>query len=532
MTELAEQVRAWIADEVDPAAAAELQALLDADQAGDAAAHAELVDRFSGMLTFGTAGLRGPVRAGPNGMNRAVVRRAAAGLAAWLTERGATGEPVVVGYDGRHGSPEFAEDSAAIFASAGFRALLLPRMLPTPLLAFSVRRLSAAAGVMVTASHNPPADNGYKVYAGDGAQIVPPTDTEIEHAIQAVGPTSQIPLDPSGVTVVDDTVVDEYVSAVAALAAPGPRRLRIVHTAMHGVGTELVRRVFDAAAFPPLVPVPQQERPDPDFPTVAFPNPEEPGALDLAFALARSENADLIIANDPDADRCAVAVPDGGDWRMLRGDEVGVLLADSLLRKGVRGTYATTIVSSSMLKAMATANGVGYVETLTGFKWIARSAADLVYGYEEALGYSVAPSLVRDKDGISAALAVAELAAGLSAGGSSLLDRLADLAAQYGHYRTEQIAVRVDDLGRIDETMRRLRATPPSSLLGGPVVVEDLLPDADVLRWRCPGGRVVVRPSGTEPKLKAYLEVVADTAEQAASLLRDLRAEVTALLDL
>ena len=525
--DLRAQVQAWIDDEVDPAAADELLDLLARSD------EAELADRFSGPLTFGTAGLRGPLRAGPNGMNRAVVRRTAAGIAGWLVAQGHAGEPVVVGYDARHGSPEFAQDSAAIFAAVGFEARLLPRLLPTPLVAFAVQHLGAAEGVMVTASHNPPEDNGYKVYAADGAQIAPPTDTEIESAIRAVGPTSEIPLVPQGFAVLDDSIVDAYVEAVADLIAPGPRDVRIVHTAMHGVGTEVLRKVFAAAGFAPLIAVPQQEQPDADFPTVAFPNPEEPGALDLALALARAKRADVIIANDPDADRCAVAVPlPSGEWRMLRGDEVGVLLADALLHKGVRGTYATTIVSSTMLRAMAERHGVGYAETLTGFKWISRAAPDLVFGYEEALGYAVAPELVRDKDGISAALLVAELVAALKAQGSSLPRRLDELAQEYGRYATDQVAVRVDDLTIITQAMARLRARPPATLLGEAVTVTDLLPDADVVRLTWTAGRAVVRPSGTEPKLKAYLEVVvADgSAATAATRLSLLRKETSTLL--
>ncbi len=524
------RVRAWIADDVDPTAGAELQALLDA---GD---DTELADRFAAPLAFGTAGLRGPLRAGPNGMNRTVVRRTAAGLAAWLSAQGRQGEPVVVGYDARHGSADFARDSAAIFAAAGFDARLLPGQLPTPVLAFAVQHLHAAAGVMVTASHNPPQDNGYKVYAADGAQIVPPADTEIEAAIEAVGASRAIPLDEAGVTQVGDELADAYVDAVAKLIAPGPRDLRIVHTAMHGVGTTTLRRVLSAAGFADVVPVSQQERPDPDFPTVAFPNPEEPGAIDLALDLARRVDADIVIANDPDADRCAVAAPTSdGSWRMLRGDEVGVLLGDALLRRGLRGTYATTIVSSSMLGAIARAHDAGYAETLTGFKWISRAAPDLVYGYEEALGYAVAPDLVRDKDGVSAALLVAELAAALKAAGSSLPGRLDELAGEYGRYATEQVSIRVDDLAVIEETMRRLRAEPPATLLDAPVTVEDLLPDADVLRWRwsgTPDGRVVVRPSGTEPKLKAYLEVVQPDGDAAAAgaALDRLAGEVRVLL--
>jgi phosphomannomutase len=523
------EVEAWIADEVDPAAAEELQALLDAGK------DEELADRFSGPLTFGTAGLRGPLRAGPNGMNRTVVRRAAAGLAAWLTAQGRTGAPVVVGFDARYGSTDFARDTAQILAAAGFDARLMPRPLPTPVLAFAVQHFSAAAGVMVTASHNPPRDNGYKVYAADGAQIVPPADREIEAAIRAVGPARAIPLADAGVTLLDDGIVDDYVAAVAGLAVTGPRELSAVYTAMHGVGAAIAQRVFAAAGFAPLVAVPQQEQPDPDFPTVSFPNPEEPGALDLSLALAADAGADLVIANDPDADRCAVAVPTpDGSWRSLRGDEVGVLLADALLRKGIRGTYATTIVSSSMLRALAAARGVGYAETLTGFKWISRAAPDLVYGYEEALGYAVAPNLVRDKDGISAALLVAEFAAALKASGATLLSHLDALYGEFGRYATDQLSVRVDDLALIDAAMRRLRAGPPAQLLGQTVTVDDLLPDADVVRLSFAGGRAVVRPSGTEPKLKAYLEVVepSGSAEAATGRLRTLRGEVAAALGL
>jgi phosphomannomutase len=524
MAELADRVRAWIADEVDPADADELRALL---AAGD---EAELAERFRVGLSFGTAGLRGPLRAGPNGMNRAVVRRAAAGVAAWLAADGRSGQPVVIGYDGRRGSSEFAADSAAIFAAAGFDARLMPGLLPTPVLAFAVRECGAAAGVMVTASHNPPQDNGYKVYLADGAQVFPPADREIEAAIAAVGPTREIPLSRA-YRWLDTSIIDRYVQRVAALVGDGPRELRIVHTALHGVGAEVVGAVFTAAGFG-LIEVAEQEHPDPDFRTVAFPNPEEPGAMDLALALAAAERAELVLANDPDADRCAVAVPDAGHWRMLRGDEVGVLLADWLIRNGIRGTYATTIVSSTLLRAMAARHGLGYAETLTGFKWIARAADDLVFGYEEALGYAVAPDLVRDKDGISAALLVAELATAAKAAGSSLPQRLDELAASYGRYATDQVSLRVSDLGRIDELMAQLRARPPRTLLGQPIDPTDLLPAADVLTFRWDAGRVVVRPSGTEPKLKAYLEVVVANGSRAQAdlLMRELRAEVEGLL--
>ncbi len=511
------EVAAWIADDPDPAAAAELQKLLDGIRDGDQAALAELTDRFAGPLVFGTAGLRGPLRAGPNGMNTAVVRRAAAGLAAQLTAAGRAGGIVVIGYDGRHGSRSFAIDSAAIFAAAGFDARLLPRLLPTPLLAFAVNHFGAVAGVMVTASHNPPQDNGYKVYAHDGAQIVPPMDAEIEAEIRALGPVRSIQLS-TGYRTLDDSVVDAYLAAVAALVSPdSPRELDVVHTALHGVGAPLVRAAFAAAGFAAPIEVAEQAEPDPDFSTVSFPNPEEPGAMDLALALAGRRHADLIIANDPDADRCAVGAvfPATADrpagWRMLRGDEVGVLLADWLLRRGVRGTYATTIVSSTMLSPMAARHGMGFAETLTGFKWISRAAPDLVYGYEEALGYAVAPALVRDKDGISAALLIAELAATLKAEGSSLPHRLAELAAEYGLHATSQLSWRVSDLALIGQAMRRLRANAPSRLLGRQVSVTDLAPDNDVVILRFDGGRVVVRPSGTEPKCKAYLELVVRT---------------------
>ncbi|SOD72010.1 phosphomannomutase [Jatrophihabitans sp. GAS493] len=528
---LAATVSAWIADEIDPAAAASLQGLIDA---GD---WAELADRFSGPLAFGTAGLRGPIRSGPNGMNRAVVRRTAAGIASWLAGHGSAGATVVIGYDARHGSYDFAHDSAGILAAAGYEVLVLPRPLPTPVLAFSVLHFGAAVGIMVTASHNPPQDNGYKVYVGDGAQIVPPVDAEIEAAIRGVGSVRALPLSQT-YRVVESDVVDRYVAAVVGLIADGPRDVRIVHTAMHGVGTEVMTRVLAAAGFGDVIEVEEQTRPDPDFPTVAFPNPEEPGALDLALATAKSTGADVVIANDPDADRCGVAAVFADGWRMLRGDEVGVLLADALIRKGVVGTYATTIVSSSLLSVLAADAGVGYAETLTGFKWLSRAAPDLAFAYEEALGYAVAPGLVRDKDGVSAGLLVAELAASLAAAGSSLAGRLDELAEKYGLFATDQLSYRVEDLSMITDAMARLRAHPPTSLLGSAVSVEELLPATDGVRLRWASGRVVVRPSGTEPKLKAYLEVVvtAASAEESAAtargLLTRLRGEMSAALGL
>ncbi|MDX6308917.1 MAG: phosphomannomutase [Nocardioidaceae bacterium] len=503
----------WVAADPDPQTRAELTDLLAAAET-DEAALAELRDRFAGRLEFGTAGLRGELAAGPNRMNRALVTRAAAGLAAYLRSGGASG-PVVIGYDARHRSREFARDTAEVMAGAGIRALELPHPLPTPVLAFAIRHLGAAAGVMVTASHNPPRDNGYKVYLGDGTQIVPPADRDISRSIDAVAPAADVPRGDDW-ELLGDEVTNAYVEAVAALPAEGTaRELTVAYTPLHGVGFRTVERVLRQSGFAPPVVVRQQQEPDPEFPTVAFPNPEEPGAMDLVMDLAARSGADIAVANDPDADRCAVAVATMHGWRMLRGDEVGVLLGDHLLRRGLRGVFATTIVSSSLLEAMAERNGVPYAETLTGFKWIGR-VPGLAYGYEEALGYCASPGLVTDKDGISALLLVCELAAGLRAQGLTLLDRLDDIAREYGVYATDQVSVRVDDVQETSRVMERLRASPPE-VLGGFAVesIDDLaqggetLAPTEALRYRlASGGRVVVRPSGTEPKLKCYLEVV------------------------
>ncbi len=488
---LRDDVRAWIDDDPDPVTRAELIALLDAG------ATDELADRFAGPLHFGTAGLRGAVRGGPNGMNRAVVRRTAAGLAAHL----GAGTTVVVGRDARHGSVEFQADVGAVLAGAGVRALLLPRDLPTPVLAFAVLHLGADAGVMVTASHNPPADNGLKVYRADGAQLPSPDDAEIEALIAAVPSVLDLPLGEA--EVLDDQVWQAYLSAIAALPRSDARDVRVAYTPLHGVGLETLLAAFARAGFAPPDVVAEQSAPDPDFPTVAFPNPEEPGALDLLLQLSASTSADVAIASDPDADRIAVAVGD----RALRGDETGVLLADHLLSQGVRGRIATTVVSSSMLSKVAASYGVPFAETLTGFKYLARAGDDLVYAYEEALGVAVAPVLVRDKDGMSAALLVAELAALERARGRTLLDRLADLEAQHGRHETRQLSYRVSDLALIAAAVEDVRAHPPATY-GSFAVTAVEQPAEDVLVHRLQGGRVVVRPSGTEPKLKAYLELV------------------------
>ncbi|MFF0851618.1 phospho-sugar mutase [Streptomyces sp. NPDC003280] len=520
--ELIAKAKAWLAEDPDPQTREELAGLIDA---GDVPA---LTDRFSGTLQFGTAGLRGELGAGPMRMNRAVVIRAAAGLAAYLkksgTPHGGDGAGlVVIGYDARHKSADFARDTAAVMTGAGLRAAVLPRPLPTPVLAFAIRHLGAVAGVEVTASHNPPRDNGYKVYLGDGSQIVPPADAEIAAEIDAIASLHDVPRPESGWQTLDDAVLDAYLARTdAVLAAGSPRTARTVYTAMHGVGRDVLLAAFARAGFPEPVLVAEQADPDPDFPTVAFPNPEEPGAMDLAFARARATDPDLVIANDPDADRCAVAVRDGADWRMLRGDEVGSLLAAHLVARGAAGTFAESIVSSSLLGRIAESAKLPYEETLTGFKWIAR-VDGLRYGYEEALGYCVDPEGVRDKDGITAALLITELASVLKERGRTLLDLLDDLAVEHGLHATDQLSVRVEDLSVISDAMRRLRERPPTELAGLAITrAEDLtlgtdrLPPTDGLRYTLDGARVIVRPSGTEPKLKCYLEVVVPAPDHTA----------------
>ncbi|WP_328544271.1 phospho-sugar mutase [Streptomyces europaeiscabiei] len=514
--DLIARAKAWLAEDPDPETRDELGGLIDA------ADTAELTARFSGTLQFGTAGLRGELGAGPMRMNRSVVIRAAAGLAAYLNKQGAGGGLVVIGYDARHKSADFARDTAAVMTGAGLRAAVLPRPLPTPVLAFAIRHLGAVAGVEVTASHNPPRDNGYKVYLGDGSQIVPPADAGIAAEIDAVRSLDDVPRPDAGWDTLDDSVLDAYLARTDAVLAPGSARTaRTVYTAMHGVGKDTLLAAFARAGFPEPVLVAEQADPDPEFPTVAFPNPEEPGAMDLAFAKARETDPDLIVANDPDADRCAAAVKDGTDWRMLRGDEVGALLATHLVARGVRGTFAESIVSSSLLGRIAEKAGLPYEETLTGFKWIAR-VENLRYGYEEALGYCVDPEGVRDKDGITAALLITELASRLKEEGRTLLDLLDDIAVEHGLHATDQLSVRVQDLSLIARAMERLRERPPTALAGLAVTrAEDLtrgtdrLPPTDGLRYTLEGARVIVRPSGTEPKLKCYLEVVVPVADHA-----------------
>ncbi|WP_433499745.1 phospho-sugar mutase [Sphaerimonospora sp. CA-214678] len=512
--------REWLAQDPDPLTRAELADILGRRDT------AALADRFRDRLEFGTAGLRGELGAGPNRMNRVTVMRTAAGLARVL----GPGGHVVVGFDARHMSDVFAADTAAVLTGAGLRVSVMDGRWPTPVLAFAVRHLGADAGVMVTASHNPPRDNGYKVYWGDGAQIVPPIDREISQAIDAVGRVDELPLGHGWETLDHDAIVVPYLEALAALPVGAARELVIAYTPLHGVGYGVLAEAFERAGFAAPRVVGRQAEPDPDFPTVAFPNPEEPGAMDLALGLAASIGADLVLANDPDADRCAVGtpLPEGG-YRMLTGDEVGGLLAEHVLRhtSGDDRLVATTIVSSSLLAEIAAAYGVRRTETLTGFKWIMKAGPGLVFGYEEALGYSVGSDEglpVCDKDGIGAALAVAGLAAEAKRSGRTLLDLLDDQARRYGLHATAQLSFRVTDLAEIRRAMTRLRVEPPAELAGRVVEsAEDLaegvagLPPTDGLRYRLSGGaRVVVRPSGTEPKLKCYLEIVVPVEDSVA----------------
>jgi phosphomannomutase len=552
--ELRARAAAWITDDPDQRDRAELQALLDD---GGPAAGAQLADRFSGRLEFGTAGLRGAVAAGPARMNRAVVRGATAALAGWLLARheGTAEAGVVIGCDARHRSQELYEEAAAVLAGAGFRVHLLPPRQPTPLLAFAVPHLGAAAGIMITASHNPPADNGYKLYLADGAQIVPPADAEIEAAIRDLGPLARVPVaDPGSplITRHGDEIAAAYLDAITSSPATsgpttsgpttsgpttsgpttsgpttsgrGPAGLRFVYTPLHGVAAGLALRAFAQAGYPAPDVVAAQAEPDPDFPTVAFPNPEVPGALDLAIAEARRSGAELVIANDPDGDRLAVAVPDPGaegGWRALTGDQLGALLGSYVLDRtadqpdpGGR-LVATTVVSGTLLARIAASAGARYAETLTGFKWIVRAAEQrpgsrYLFGYEEALGYAIG-SMVRDKDGIGAALAALGLASAARDRGQTLLDAYDALEAAHGVHLTGQLTLATTSPAQV---MARLRSGPPAELGGLTVTgVSDLaggtpdLPPSDLLSYQLDGARVVIRPSGTEPKIKAYLQV-------------------------
>jgi phosphomannomutase len=530
------EVEAWIADDPDPVTASQLQKLLESED------EATLKQFFNGFLQFGTAGLRGPIGPGPSCMNRAVVGRAAAGIAHYMKERGMT--KVVVGRDARYGSEDFTQETAEIMSGAGMDVYILPRPLPTPVLAFATEYLKCDIGIMVTASHNPPQDNGYKVYIGptaDGisyasSQIINPTDGFMASDIDAVTSLKSLPRGKKW-TVLGEEVITEYVKRTSALA-PRPGDMKIVYTAMHGVGTEVVQRVFNHAGFATLILVDEQCTPDPDFPTVAFPNPEEPGAIDLALKKARDFGAELVIANDPDADRCAAAINDPAvGWRMLRGDELGIILGEWIARTKPKGTFGNSIVSSSALKKISAHYGIDFQEVLTGFKWLAK-IEDLAFGYEEAIGYSVDSETVNDKDGISAAIFLAQVATDLKREGLTLSDLLNEVWERHGFHGTEQISIRVSDMGAITKLLAGLRKSPPAEIAGRKVdAIDDLaapkdgLPPTDGLRiWLAGGIRIIVRPSGTEAKMKCYIEVITKTSQESQELLDEIRQPLKELL--
>jgi phosphomannomutase len=523
------EVVAWIQDDPDPKTRALLQKLVDSDD------EVALRKYFNGFLQFGTAGLRGPNGPGPSSMNRAVVGRTAGGIVEYMKARNMTS--VVIGRDARHGSDEYSTESAEIFSGAGMKVYVLPRALPTPVLAYATAALKADVGIMVTASHNPPADNGYKVYIGpqaDGinyanSQIIAPTDGFIAAEIAKITSLAKLPRGNQWITL-DEKVIDDYIARTSALA-PRPGKLTIVYTAMHGVGTETITQVFAKAGFADLILVKEQAEPDPEFPTVAFPNPEEPGAIDIALATARAQNADLVIANDPDADRCAAAIKDrAGQWRMLRGDELGVIFGEWIARSAPTGTFGNSIVSSSILRKIAAHYQIDFKEVLTGFKWLAK-IEDLAFGYEEAIGYAVDSKTVNDKDGISAALFLAQIATDLDREGKDLNDLLDEVWARHGFHGTEQISIRVSDVSAIATLLHQLRLLPPAELAGRAVEsINDLaaptdgLPPTDGLRiWLAGGVRVIIRPSGTEAKLKCYIEVISKDAQSAAAQITSLR---------
>jgi len=568
MSDLIERASAWLADDPDPSTRADTAAMI----AG--ADEATLEEHFGDRLQFGTAGLRGELGAGPNRMNRALVRRVSAGLADYVRSTGGTS--AVVGYDGRHGSLSFAQDTARVLAGRGLKVWLYDRVAPTPELAWAVTRLAVDVGVMVTASHNPPQDNGYKVYWSNGAQIIAPHDTGISAAIDRIADLSGVDtpdldhlLDEARVSLVPAKVRADYLLAVAELRVHPDTKAHVVYTAMHGVGADLIRAVFAGTAHT-LELVPAQAEPDPDFPTVAFPNPEEPGATDLALAQAKLSGAQVILANDPDADRLAVVARHRGDWVSLTGNQIGALLADDLLRYGPPRPHplvATTIVSSQLLSRIAASHGASYAETLTGFKWIANRAithdaagGTFIFGYEEAIGFSAGP-VVRDKDGVSAAVLFADLVGHCARGSETVVDRLDALYAEHGCYGSSQKALTLpgaEGRATIERTMATLRAAPPTSIGGSEVIrlvdvqlgistdtttgtSEPLdLPRSNVLAFTlADGGRVLARPSGTEPKIKFYFEArvdvdgdIADARARAKVRLAELTADLSATLGL
>lgn len=536
MNALLKTARRWLIQDPDPETRRELQCLIDGAQAEQDASITELKKRFNGRLHFGTAGLRGPLQAGPNAMNRVLVAQTAAGIARYLCQK-QDHSSVVIGYDGRRNSRRFAEDSAEILQGAGIRALLLPEMLPTPVLAFALRALKSTAGIMVTASHNPPQDNGYKVYLGgadNGSQIIPPADDEIAAQIDWIAAHKDIGELPrsSNYQVLDDALVSRYIRATAALRGAPVAPLNYVYTALHGVGTNTLLATFAAAGLPKPHLVAAQCSPDARFPSVSFPNPEEPGALDLAIATARDVKAELILANDPDADRLAVAFPDAdGNWRALNGNTIGLALAwylaEQARSKGKTGTLASSLVSSPALQRVAAHCGMGYVETLTGFKWIGR-VPNLIFGYEEALGYLVDPDKVRDKDGISAAVCFLDLILELKAKGETFADYLTRFEAVFGVWISDQLSIRVEDPEEIQKILDRLRENPFDQI--GDFAVSDYTDHLhsekrnDILVFHLADKhRVIFRPSGTEPKLKIYIDCSAQERKQAESILDNIK---------
>ena len=535
---LRDEVEKWIAEDPDASTRGQLTAWLTDGNID------ELRSCFSGFLEFGTAGLRGALGPGPSRMNRAVVSKTATGLVSFMKKHGLSS--IVIGRDARYGSEDFTRDTAEIMSGAGFKVYVLPRPLPTPVLAFAVRTLKCDVGVMVTASHNPPQDNGYKVYLGgtvngiryDGSQIISPTDKEISKEISNAASLNTIARAKSW-TVLDDSVVESYIDVTARLASR-PRSMKIVYTAMHGVGTEVLTKVFARAGFDAPILVSQQAKPDPDFPTVAFPNPEEPGAIDMSIALAKEVGADLVIANDPDADRCAAAILDRvHGWRMLRGDEVGALLGEFLARSAPdnNGYFANSIVSSSILRKIAEHYQMPFTETLTGFKYLSK-VGNLRFGYEEALGYAVDSRSVNDKDGISAALILAQLTSDLMAEGKTISDLLEQIWTRHGFHGTRQISVRTPSIEMITTILSRLREKTPEIIAGRRVLrFDDLekpsdgLPPTNGVRFFLEGNiRVIVRPSGTEPKVKCYLEVITEREDQAVQVLDQLEREMKGFL--
>ena len=528
-SELSAQVQHWLAQDPDQVTRDQLTQLV-ADANANEVALRELEDAFSAPLEFGTAGLRGPLGPGPNRMNRVTVLQAAAGLAKYLVANGEIGQPIVIGFDARYNSDVFANDTAQVMAGAGLKPIIFSHVVPTPVLAYSISQLSACAGVMVTASHNPAQDNGYKVYLSDGRQIVSPVDTKISKQIRSVVDVRKINL-ATEIEILSEIITKSYVEAVTHLITSGPttsaqrREIKSVYTAMHGVGWQTLKEVFLAAEISEPIAVTEQRDPDPAFPTVAFPNPEEKGALDLALALATQSGADVVIANDPDADRLAIALPTiDNNWLALRGDQIGCLLAWWIIARSSdqkqRGTFANSIVSSMLLEQIAKHAGLNYEATLTGFKWVSR-VPNLLFGYEEALGYCVDPQNVKDKDGISAAAMFLEMMAFLAHSNKTPWDILDELALSHGHHATDQIVVRVTEVAQVGVVMSGLRNSPPK-LLGGMAVsrIDDLemglgnLPATDAVVIQLAGNgevenaRVIIRPSGTEPKIKCYLEVV------------------------